>query len=171
MPQLTLTGTQVQDMLDRSLTPFRQDIIGDDTINILANSETKILVNGNTRNDVQAPSYMTDRWDTVTSIMKATSEYDHPTYVGDIGFIWTPGASSEGVATIRVYINDASPKLIRTYRQPYKGANAEPFNVVSTWYWGTDVGYDAKNDGVYFTIEFEHAGNVTSPSVVIYNTQ
>lgn len=171
MGQLTQTFQEVQDMMNRNMTPFRQDIVGDDTINILTNTETKILINGNARNDVQAPSYMTDRWDTVTSIMKATAEYDHPTYVGDIGFIWTPSASSDGIGKVRVYINDASPKLIRTYSFEYKGATADPFNIVSTWYWGTDAGYDAKNDGIYFTIEFEHAGTVTSPSVVIYNTQ
>ncbi len=165
------TKTQVDDMIDRCLNPFRQDVIGNDTINILANSETKILVNGAVRNDTSGPAYMTDRWDTITSIMKATSEYDSPTYVGDIGFVWTPTAQSEGVAKIRAYINDASPKLIRTYSIPYKGDSADPVNVVATWYWGTDAGYDAKNDGVYFTIEFEHTGTVTSPSVVIYNTQ
>lgn len=163
--------TQFQDMMARNLTPFRQDVVGDDTINILVSGETKLLVNGNTRNSVQAPSYMTDRWDTVTSIMKATAEYDHPTYVADIGFVWNPAASSEGVAKVRVYINDASPKLIRTYSFNYKGSSSDPVNILATWYWGDEVGFDAKNDGVYFTIEFEHEGTVTSPSVVIYNTQ
>lgn len=166
-----ITQTQFQDMQARQLTPFRQDVVGDNTINILANTETKIIVNGNARNDAQAPAYMTDRWDTVTSIMKATSEYDGPTYVGNVSFIWTPAASSEGEALIRVYINDAIPKLIGTYDKSYKGASAIPRNVVTTWYWGDDVGYDAKNDGIYFTVEFEHAGTLTSPGVNIYNTQ
>ena len=168
---MAYTKTQVDDMLDRCLNPFRQDVIGDDTINILVNSETKLLVNGNTRNAVQAPTYMTDRWNTTTSIMKAITEYDHPTYVADLGFVWTPSASSEGIAKVRVYINDAVPKLIRTYTQAYKGDSALPINTLVTWYWGEEAGYDAKNDGVYFTIEFEHAGTVTAPSAVIYNTQ
>lgn len=168
---MAFTKTQVDDMMDRMLNPFRQDVVGTDTINILANDETKISVNGNTRNVTHGPAYMTDRWDTVTSIMKATSEYDSPTYVGDIGFVWTPAASSEGRFLVRVYINDATPKLIRTYRGDYKGASAIPRNILTTWYWGTEAGYDAKNDGIYFTIEFEHNGTLTSPSVVIYNTQ
>ena len=166
-----ITQTQFQNMMDRQLNPFRQDVIGDDTINILAGQETKILVNGNTRNEAQGPAYMTDRWNTVTSIMTATTEYDSPVYVADVGFIWTPSASSEGRFLVRVYINDSTPKLIRTYRGDYKGASAIPRNILATWYWGTETGYDAKNDGVYFTVEFEHNGTITAPSVVIYNTQ
>ena len=46
-----------------------------------------------------------------------------------------------------------------------------PKNVLATWYWGSEVGYDAKNDGVYFTVEFEHDGAITAPSLTIYNTQ
>ena len=163
--------TQVDNMIARNLTPFRQDVIGDNSIAITANTETQFLVDGDTRNVAQAPSYMTDRWNVSTSIMTATTEYDSPTYVADIGFVWTPDASSEGIAKIRVYINDTTPKLIRTYHVQYKGSDADPMNALVTWYWGTEAGYDAKNDGVYFTVEFEHAGTITAPSVVIYNTQ
>jgi len=168
---MAYTKTQVDDMMDRNLNPFRQDVVGDDSIIILATSPTKLLVNGNTRNAAKAPSYMTDRWNTTTSIMKAISEYDGPTYVGDIGLVYTPTVpNSEGNLTVRVYINDASPKLIRTYTSRYKGS-VIPMNVLTTWYWGEETGYDAKNDGVYFTLEFEHAGTVTAPSIIIYNTQ
>lgn len=31
-------------------------------------------------------------------------------------------------------------------------------------------GFDAKNNGVYFTIEFENAGSLTNPYHVIYRT-
>ena len=168
---MAITQTQAQDMLDRTLNPFRQDVIGDNSIAISAGTPTKFLINGASRNVVQAPTYMTDRWNTTTSIMTAVSEYDSPTYVGDLGFVWTPTASSEGICKVRVYINDATPKLIRTYQVNYKGSSAVPVNVVTTWYWGTETGYDAKNDGIYFEVEFEHAGTITSPSVVIYHTQ
>jgi len=168
---MAITQTQFQNMMERNLTPFRQDVVGDNSITILANSETKLIVDGDTRNESQAPAYMTDRWDTVTSIMKATSEYDSPTYVGNVSFIWNPSGQSEGIATIRVYINDASPKLIGTYQVSYKGDSIVPKNIVTTWYWGSELGYDAKNDGIYFTLEFEHSGSVTAPSVNIYNTQ
>lgn len=168
---MSITQTQFEHMMARNLTPFRQDVIGDNSITISANTETDFAVNGNTRNVSSGPAYMTDRWNTSTSIMTAITEYDSPTYVGDLGFIWTPDASSEGVAKVRVYINDATPKLIRTYTFTYKGSTAFAKNIITTWYWGTETGYDAKNDGIYFTVEFEHAGTITSPSVVIYNTQ
>jgi hypothetical protein len=168
---MSYTKTQVDDMMDRMLNPFRQDVAGDNSIAITANTETTFLINGNARNVASGPSYMTDRWDTSTGVMTAASEYDSPTYVGDLGFIWTPAASSEGRFLLRVYINDATPKLIRTYRGDYKGASAIPRNILATWYWGAEAGYDAKNDGIYFTIEFEHNGTITAPSVVIYNTQ
>jgi len=162
-----ITQSQFEDMMDKSLNSFRQDVVGDNSISITANTETQFLVNGNARNAVQGPAYMTDRWNTSTSIMKATSEYDSPTYEGEIGFVWTPTSESSGRFLVRVYINDAVPKLIRTYRGDYKGASAIPRNVPTQWYWGTETGYDAKNDGVYFTIEFEHAGTITSPSIII----
>ena len=112
---MSITQTQFQDMMARNLTPFRQDVVGDNSIAILANTETRLVINGNARNDVQAPAYFTDRWDTTANIMKATSEYDGPTYVGEPNFLWTPDAESEGLAKVRLYINDAVPKLIKTY--------------------------------------------------------
>jgi len=171
MGQLTQTFTQVQHMMDRMMTPFRQDVVGNNSISITADTEARLVINGLARNDVSGPAYMTDRWDTTNNKMTAISEYDHPTYVGDVGLNWVPAGSSAGTLTIRVYIDDASPKLIRTYTKSYKGASALPLNEITTWYWGADTGYDAKNDGIYFTLEFEHNGTVTNPSVVIYNTQ
>ena len=171
------TQTQVDDMIERGLTPFRQDVVGSNSIAISANTETLFVSNGAARNDVTGPAYMTDRWDTTNNKMTAISEYDHPTYVGDIGIVWTPDASSDGTAVVRVYIDDSGTRdfstdpQIREYTFSYKGASAISRNIVATWYWGTDVGYDAKNDGVYFTLEFEHNGDITNPSVVIYNTQ
>tara|TARA_Y100000310_G_scaffold303578_1_gene342052 strand:- start:726 stop:1262 length:537 start_codon:yes stop_codon:yes gene_type:complete len=178
MGQLTQTFEEVQDMMDRNMAPFRQDIVGSNTISI-ASADTEYLYvnNGATRNAVSSPSYMTDRWDTTNNKMTAITEYDHPTYVGDIGFVWTPDASNEGTYFIRVYIDEsgtrnfATDPIIRTYTGAYKGASATPRNTITTWYWGDETGYDAKNNGVYYTIEFEHTGDVTAPSTVIYNTQ
>jgi len=172
-----ITQTQFQDMMERQLTPFRQDVAGDNSISISAGVETLFVNNANARNSVSAPAYMTDRYDTVSNKMTASSEYDGPTYVGDLGVIWTPTASSEGEALVRLYIDTSGTRdfstdpLIRTYTFNYKGASAIPRNAVTTWYWGEEAGYDAKNDGVYFTLEFAHAGTITSPSCVYYNTQ
>lgn len=168
---MIITQKQFEDMMSRCLTPFRQDVVGDNSISITANIEAPFLVDGDARNIAQAPDYFTDRWNTTTSVMTASTEYDGPTYVGNVSFIWTPAASSEGTAVVRLYINDTVPKLIGTYGFEYKGASAVPYNIVTTWYWGEEAGYDAKNDGIYYTIEFEHNGTITSPGVNIYNTQ
>ena len=164
-------------MIDRQINPFRQDVVGDNSIAITANTEALFVINGAARNVSQGPEYMTNRWSTSSSTMTASTEHDGPTYVGDLGFVWTPSASAEGLAMIRVYINTSGTQTfatdpeIRNYVVSYKGVSAINRNVVATWYWGDEAGYDAKNDGIYFTIEFEHDGTVSSPSAVIYNTQ
>lgn len=168
---MSYTKTQIDDMIDRMLNPFRQDVVGTNSIAISASVEAVFAVNGLSRNDVSSPAYMTDRWNTSTNIMTAITEYDSPTYSADIGFVWTPDASSSGIAYIRTYINDATPKLIRTHQVSYKGSSAISKNILTSWYWGSETGYDAKNDGVYFTIEFEHSGTISTPSISIYNTQ
>jgi len=167
---MAITQTQFEDMMARNLTPFRQDVVGDNSIEITADTEARYVVDGDTRNSSTGPAYFTDRWDTTNNKMTAITEYDGPTYVADLGFVWTPDSSNAGTMTIRVYIDDASPKLIRTYTMSYKGASVT-VNTLATWYWGSETGYDAKNDGIYFTLEFEHDGDVTAPSVIIYNTQ
>ena len=168
---MTYTKTQVDDMIARNLNPFRQDVVGTNTLTIVAGVSQRFVVNGLSRNSVTGPAYFTDRIDLSTGVMTATTEYDGPTYIASVGGIWTPSASSEGTAKIRVYINDTTPKLIRTFRESYKGADAEPFSKLVDWYWGAEAGYDAKNDGIYFEVEFEHNGTITSPSLSIYNTQ
>ena len=174
---MAYTKTQVDNMMDRCLNPFRQDVVGDNSISVSAATETQIVINGESRNVSHGPDYFTDRWDTTNSKMTAVDEYDSPTYVADIGFVWTPDASSEGIAIIRLYIDTSGTQdfstdpEIRSYTFSYKGSSAIAKNILATWYWGTEAGYDAKNDGVYFTIEFEHAGTITEPSSVIYNTQ
>ncbi len=169
--------TEADDMLDRCLNPFRQSLIGTDSIAITANTEVQLTCNAATRNVVSGPTYFTDRWDATDSKMTAVSEYDTPTYVGDIGFTWDQTTSSVGRCTVRVYIDDsgtqnfsADPE-IRSYSFYYIGTAPLKENTVATWYWGTETGYDAKNDGVYFTVEFQHSGTLTAPSINIYNTQ
>ena len=173
---MAYTKTQVDDMMDRQLNPFRQDVTGDNVITIVQSTEALYIVDGDARNVATGPAYFTDRWSTANSKMAAISEYDGPTYVADIGFTWTPAAQSSGAFKLKVYIdnsgtrNFAADPLIRTYSGAY--TKTAQVNILATWYWGEEAGYDAKNDGVYFTVEFEdHAGSITNPSIVIYNTQ
>ena len=168
---MTVTQTQFERAVDRSSNPFKQDIVGSNSITISAGVEERFVIDGLGRNYSTGPSYMTDRYNTSTNVMTAVTEVDSPVYVATVGFVWTPSASAEGEMKIRVYINDTTPKLIGTYTKSYKGSDPIPKNIITTWYWGSDTGYDAKNDGAYFTIEFEHAGTITVPSLLIYNTQ
>jgi hypothetical protein len=172
----TYTQKQVSDMLDRNFNPFRQDIVdGTHTSGspqtIVSGTPVRFSVDGAVRNSATGPAYMTNRWDTVNSKIAASTEYDGPTYVADLSWTFDPASASSGRATITVWIDDAIPKLIGTYTIAYKGPSAEQNGTVVTWYWGTDAGYDAKNDGVYFEIEFDDAGSLYDKSVVIYNTQ
>ena len=168
---MAYTKTQVDDMIDRNLNPFRQDIVGDNVIAISADTETAFIANGNARNAVKGPTYFTDRYNTTTGIMTAVTEYDGPSYMSKVGFTWTPTAESEGIGVVRMYINDTTPKLLDSYAFSYKGSLAFPINIFTDWYWGEEAGYDAKNDGVYWTVEFEHAGSVSNPAMLIRHDQ
>lgn len=175
MGQIKQTTQQAEDALDAILNRFRQDI-GDSahTVGspqaIVAGTEYRVTNDTLGRNAVISPTYMTDRWDATNNKIAVPSEYDEPMYVLDFGFTFDPASASDGTATLRVYIDDATPKLIKTYRTPFKGPAAEQLNFIATWYFGTEAGYDAKNDGIYFTLEFDAAGDLYDKSMTIYRT-
>lgn len=173
---MAITQTQFHDMMDRALHPFQQDLIdGTHTSGspqaITAGTPVRFSIDGATRNELQRPSYMTDSWDTSNNKISAASEYDGYEYVANLGWTFDPTTAASGIATVRVWIDDATPKEVGTYQVAYKGPDANKGRVVTTWYWGTETGYDAKNDGVYFTIEFDDNGSLYDKSLRIYNTQ
>lgn len=173
---MAYTKTQVDNMIDRMLNPFKQDIADSNHTSgspqaITANTPVRLTIDALARNVVTAPSYMTDRWDAVNNKMTAATEVDSPVYVGDISFRFTPAAAAEGTVKLTLYIDDTVPKLIRTYTSSYKGPADEPLNILATWYWGSETGYDAKNDGIYFEVEFTTNGSLYEKGAVIYMTQ
>lgn len=178
---MSVTQTQFQDMIERQLTPFRQDLSGTNSIAITGGTETLWANNGLGHENTSAPAYMTDRWDAVNNTMMALTEYDHPTYVVDMGFLFTSDTpNTTGVAVIRIYIDESGTQdfgadpVIRTYRTDYvtgSAPNTAQMSVLGTWYWGEELGFDAKMNGVYFTVTFEDSGDITGPTTVIYNTQ
>ena len=174
MGTIKFTTAEVEQILDGRMNSFRQDIADSEhTVGspqaVSATTEYRITIDALTRNDVTAPTYITDRWDAVNDKIAFADELDAPTYVADMSLTFDPTVAAAGLATFRLYIDDASPKLIRTYVRDYK-AVPETMNVLSTWYLGTSAGYDAKNDGIYFTVEFEAAGNLYDKGAVIYRT-
>lgn len=175
---MTISQTQFQDMMTKNLTPFRQDAVGNNSIVMAIGTEALFVNNGLARNDKQGPSYLgTDGYDISTGIFAMPNEYDGPVYVANVNFKWTMISANAGKAIIREYINTSGTKnfstdpLIGTYELSYIGTTDIPRNEVITWYLGDAVGYDAKNDGTYFTIETEHAGTVSEPATVYYSTQ
>ena len=168
------TGAVIDDVIDGRYKAFRQDVVDSNhTVGspqaITANTEYMFTIDALARNDVTAPTYITDRWDAVNNKIAFPTELDGPTYVSDLSFIFDPSVASAGKYTIRIYIDDATPKLIRAYSGWYKSV-AEIHNKITTWYLWTDTGYDAKNDWVYFTIEFDGNGNLYSKGAIIYRT-
>jgi hypothetical protein len=170
MGQISLTTTEVEKVLTGRYHSFIQDI-ADSTAPqaVLADTEYLFTVDGLARNAVVAPDYITSRWDATNNKFAVPEELNTPTYVADLSFTFTPDVSSAGTVIIRVYIDDTVPKQIRSSTRDYKG-DPESINTILTWYLGEEAGYDAKNDGVYFTVEFAVAGSISSKGVVIYRT-
>jgi hypothetical protein len=166
MGQVSFTTAEIEKLLDGRYNTFRQDVsdVASQTITN-SNTEYKLTNDGSTRNDVTAPAYITSRWDTTNDKIAFPEELDHPTYVGDISFTFTPDTASSGVGVLRLYIDDsgtqnfAADPVIRTYTFDYKGAVS--VNVITTWYLGTEV---------YYTVEFDDSGAVTNKGAVIYRT-
>lgn len=140
-----------------------------------AGTEYKLTNNGGLSNEVTSPTYFTDRWDTTNFKISAITELDTPTFVNDVSFTFDPTIASPGLLTVRVYIDESGTQdfstdpLIRSYTADYKGT-PEPISIVCTWFFGESVGFDAKNNGVYFTIESENAGDLYDTFFAIYRT-
>ena len=115
------TGTQIDNLLDGRYHNFIQSI--QDTLHtvgspqvITADTPVKYTNNGGIPVKVIAPDYITSRWDTTNNKIAFPEEMNTPVYVGEVGFTFDPSVAAEGTATIKVYIDDDTPKLIKTYK-------------------------------------------------------
>jgi len=170
MGQLSFTTAEIESVLDGRYNSFRQDVGDSAGAQTITSSDTryKLTIDALGRNSITAPAYLTDRWDATNNKIALPNELDHPVYVGDISFTFTPNTSSAGVGVLHVVIDDDTPKTIRSYPFDYKGAVA--LNILTTWYLGTEAGYNAKDDGVYFDLEFDDSGSINNKGAVIYRT-
>ena len=172
---LKFTTTEIENVLDGRLNNFHQDVVDNQTTepssnNISADTSIRWTNDGGNRNSTTAPTYMTDRWNTSTDIMKFTAELDSPVYVSDFSFTFHPQTTATGSITFRAYIDDpTTPKLIKTVVKSYKGETAID-GLLLTYYLGSSTGYDLKNDGIYFEIEFDQDGKIWGKSQVTYRT-
>lgn len=174
------TQTEVDNIVDGRMNSFRQGV-GDSTYTVgsplalVAGVEVLLTNDALAVNDVTSPDYIASRWDELTSKLAMPDEYDAPTYVNDLQFTYDPSVAAAGKILIRVYIDESGTRdfstdpLIRTYTADYKAA-AEQVGAVTTWYFGDTTGFDAKNNGVYFTVEAEANGSLYGAFFSLYRT-
>jgi len=171
MGTIKFSSEDVEKLLDGRYHSFIQDI--HDTVHTIGSPQS--ITGGNpvlyTNNGgipiiTIAPTYITSRWNVTDNKIAFPDELNTPYYEAEIGFTFDPTAASEGLFTLRVYIDDATPKLIRTVVGSYK-KDPEPHSVSVKWYLGNAVGYDAKNDGVYFELEFGGDGILYDKTLII----
>lgn len=171
---LPFTGEQVKNIIDGRYNSFRETVYGTNSTTVTADTEFLFVNNGATSSEVTSPDYITSRWDTTNSKMAIPEEYDTPTYVFDMASTYTPSGANLGSVMLRVYVDESGTRdfstdpNIRTYTGIQKGTGL--VSIIATWFFGDNVGYDAKNKGVYFTLEFENAGTLSSPYHTIYRT-
>lgn len=171
---LDITGDELKKVIMGRYYSFRQDIHDSQHTSgspqaISAGTPVRFTNDTLTRNDVVSPYYITSRWNTTDNKVAFPEEIDSPTYVAEIGFVFDPSVAAAGDITLTVWIDDDTPKDIKVYTAKYK-AVAEKQSIIATWYLGDDAGFDAKNDGVYFELEFEGAGDLYNKTLVIYRT-
>jgi hypothetical protein len=174
MGKVKFTTAEIEKVLDGRYNSFRQDVVdGEHTVGapqaISAATPVRYSVDGTVRNNTISPTYITDRWDVVNDKIAMVTELDHPVYVAQFAFTFDPDVAAGGTVTMRTYIDDTVPKLINTTSTDYKSTTSVEGMLV-TWYFGEEAGYDAKNDGVYFTIEFSAAGSLYGKAITIYRT-
>lgn len=177
---LGFTGKEINDVIDGRYNSFRQ-AIGDSQytvgspLAVPANTETLLTNDALLSSDVSAPSYITSRWDATNSKIAMPEELDAPTYVNDITLTFDPTVSAAGKGVIKLYIDESGTRdfstdpLIRSYDFEYKSV-AEAVSIISTWFFGDATGFDAKNNGVYFTIETDANGDLYEIFFSIYRT-
>jgi len=177
---LGFTGSEVQKVIDGRRNSFRQSINDSQYVlatprALTANTEYLLTNNAQLSNDVTSPAYITSRWDAVNNKMVTPEELDTPTYVNDLTFTFDPTVASAGKGKIRVYIDESGTRdfttdpQIRSYDFEYK-STPEPVSQVTTWFLGEATGFDAKNNGVYFTVEVEGDGDLYGTFFSIYRT-
>jgi hypothetical protein len=172
--QLPFTATQITKILDGRLHSPIQDVVGDNwtvgvPLEMTAGVEYDFEVNGNTRNFSILPDHITMIWNTSTNIATFSEFLNTPEIVANVQFTFNPDTAADGQITVRVYVNETSPILIKEVVYPYK-AVTESYTALLTFYAGDSTGFDVKNKGVYFTVEATGNGDMYDPAIEIYRT-
>lgn len=175
MGKINFTSSELNKVIDGRFHSPIQDVVDDaftlgSEQSISANTEYTFASNGNVRNKKVLPAHISNMWNTSTNIATFEDFLNTPEIVANVQFKFDPSDSSEGLVTVRVYVNETTPLLIKTNTIDYKGASDEPLTALLTFYAGEEVGFDVKNKGVFFTYEFSSNGNLWDRAIEIYRT-
>ena len=172
--QLNMSGTTLTKVLDGRLHSPIQDIVGDNyTIGVplamSVDTEYDFECNGNTRMFEVLPDHITEMWNTTTNIATFSEFLNTPEIVANVQFVFDPTIAAAGIITVRSYVNETSPIVMKEVTVPYK-ALVENYNLLITFYAGDVTGFDVKNKGVYFTVESSGAGDLYNTAIELYRT-
>lgn len=168
------TGEETDKIIDGRYHSPIDDCVGDDwTIGsplvASAGVEYDFVCNGNIRHFKVFPDHITKMWDTTLNIATFSEFLNTPEIVSTPQFTFAPTVAAAGTITVRAYVNEDTPLVIKEIVIPYK-ATVTDVSALLTYYAGDAVGFDVKNKGTKFTIEFSGAGNVYNNSIENYRT-
>lgn len=172
--QLDFTGSDINKIIDGRYHSPIQDCVGDNypigtPLAMDASTEYDFECNCNTRDFSVFPDHITNIWNGTTNIATFGEFLNTPEIVANIQFTFDPSIAAAGNLTIRAYVNETTPLIIKDVLIPFK-ATATKSTALITFYAGDAIGFDVKNKGVYFTIESSASGILYDTAIEIYRT-
>lgn len=174
MTTLDFSASDINKVLNGRYHSPIQDVVGDNYVTgsrltMVASTEYPFVCNGAVRNAKVLPAHITNIWDTTLNKATFPDFLNTPEIVANLGFEFDPAVAAAGLMTIRVYVNETVPILIKSITDDFK-AIPERLNGLLTFYAGAETGFDVKNKGVIFTIESSANGEMYDPSIELYRT-
>lgn len=174
MPFLNYSVDEINKILDGRLHSPIEDIVGDDytsasPLSMTAGTEYRFICNGNLRNFKNFPDHITEIWNSTASLATFSEFLDTPEMVSNIQFDFDPDAAAAGTLTLKIYVNETVPILLKSYTVSYK-ALADRYTILGTFYIGEEIGFDVKNKGIFYTISSSANGELFDPALEIYRT-
>lgn len=171
---IPFTAADIIKVIDGRYHSPVQDVVGDNytlasPLATAGGVEENFVCNGNTRNFSVFPAHVTNIWNTTTNIATFGEFLNTPEMVANVQFTFDPSVAAAGIITVRAYVNETVPLLIKEVNLPYK-ATATDGTALITFYAGDATGFDVKNKGVFFTIESGAAGDLYDFSIELYRT-
>lgn len=174
MALLNFTTADINKILAEQYQTPIQDCVGNNytsglPLTMSANTEYLFVSNGATRNQKYLPSHITNIWDTSTNKATFAQFVNIPEMVANVQFTFAPSNAQAGTLTLNVYVNETVPILMKSYTVAYKGS-AQKYTILSSFYAGSETGFDVKNNGVFFKVSASGNGSLYDTSIEIFKT-